>query len=178
MKRLMLICALLALSPASTASAAIATAFEGAFKAGVEVRQGAPWWVQLLPVTVLQKAALVEDLPDDSRFEAYGADGTPAPLNVGYAYREIRLLWMPFFAWDAGGFVFFSRTESSQYSIAPATEIEFIRVARAIGHDPRAGYSFNPLRHMWGWLALIPLFFAWRRYRHWDDERRVAQGML
>lgn len=152
--------------------------FATALQAGIDARRAAPGWVHFLPVTVLQKAALVEDLPDDARFEAYGADDQPAPLDVGYAFQEIRLLWMPFFAWDAGGFVFFSRTAAGQYSIAPATEIEFMRVERVIGHDPRAGYSFNPLFHMWGWLALIPLFFAWRRYRRWDDSRRETLGIM
>lgn len=170
--------AVLAAAVMLTGASPVGNIMSGALQAGVETRRAAPGWVHYLPVTVLQKAALVEDLPNDSRFEAYGADDRPAPLDVGYAYQEIRLLWMPFFAWDAGGFVFFSRTESGQYSIAPATEIEFMRVTRVIGHDPRADYSFNPLMHMWGWLALIPLFFAWRRYCRWDDQRREALGMM
>ncbi|RHW18892.1 hypothetical protein D1610_01745 [Sphingomonas gilva] len=175
MGRLLAVAALAMAAPGAQASGSAAVT---AFKTGVDAGTAAPAYAHYLPIAVLQKAALVEDLPDDARFEAYGADGEPAPLDVGYAYREFRLLWMPFAAWDAGGFVFFSRTGTGQYSIAPATEIEFIRVARIIGHDPREGYSFNPLFHMWGWLSLIPLAFAWRRYRRWDDSRREAMGTM
>lgn len=166
--------ALLGLAAAASAKTAPEPLIERRIDTGSNASAYAHW----LPIAVLQKAALVEDLPNDPRFEAFGVDGRLAPLDVGYAYREIRILWMPFFAWSEGGFVFFSRTDTGQYSIAPAHEIEFMRVTRAIGHDPREGYSFNMLAHMWGWLSLIPLAFAWRRYRRWDDERRVATGMV
>ena len=165
------------LGAAGSASATGAGAV-AAFEAGTAIGAATPAYAHYLPIAVLQKAALVEDLPDDSRFEAYGADGKPAPLDVGYAIREFRLLWMPFFAWDAGGFVFFSRTSTGQYSIAPATEWEFRSIKRIIGRDPRTGYSFSPLPHMWGWLSLIPLWFALHAYRRWDDRRREALGTI
>lgn len=160
-------------APAATGSAAVAV-----FQAGVEFGAASPAYAHYLPIAIIQKADLVEDLPDDARFEAYGADGKPAPLDVGYACHEFRLLWMPFFAWDAGGFVFFSRTAGGQYSIAAATEWEFRSIARIIGRDPREGYSFSPMPHMWGWLSLIPLWFALRAYRRWDDRRREALGTM
>lgn len=148
------------------------------FRAGQQSGQTASAYAHWMPIGFLQKADLVEEMPDDGRFEAYGADGKLAQLDFGYGYREFRLLWMPFLAWPDGGWVFFSRTSTGQYSLAPAMEIEMMRVERMLGRDPRKAYSFNPLWHMWGWLSLIPLIFAWRRYRRWDDARREAAGMM
>lgn len=157
---------------------ASATTAQTLFQAGFEIGQSTPAYAHWLPLVIVQKADQVADLPDDDRFVAYGADGAPAALDLGQGVLELRILWMPFFAWADGGWVFYGRTATGQFSLAPATELELLRLTRLLGRDPREGYSFNPLWRMWGWLSLIPLLLAWRWWRRRDDARRIAEGVM
>jgi hypothetical protein len=122
--------------------------------------------------------ALVADLPDDSRFEAYGSDGKTVTLDLGWSYREFSALWMPFAAWKEHGLVFYSRGADGQTNLAPATRRELSAIKALTGVDYETDYAFPYWQYLWGWipLTLVIALVFWRR--HVEQKRKDAQGIM
>lgn len=122
--------------------------------------------------------ALVADLPDDARFEAYGADGRPVTLDLGWSYREFSAFWMPFAAWKEAGFVFYAQTPGGAMHLAPATRRELAAIKALTGKDYEAEYRFPYWRHYWGWISVVILlgYVLWLRRR--EKARRAADGTM
>lgn len=122
--------------------------------------------------------ALVADLPNDSRFEAYGPNGDTVTLDLGWSYREFSALWMPFAAWKEAGFVFYSRGADGQTNLAPATRRELAAIKQLTGIDYEADYAFPYWRYYWGWipLALVIGLIGWR-WRQ-EQKRKDAEGIM
>ena len=124
------------------------------------------------------EVALVADLPDDARFEAYGADGRPVTLDLGWSYREFSAFWMPFAAWTEAGFVFYARNADGTLHLAPATRRELASIKALTGQDYEADYRFPYWRHYWGWISVVILFgyILWLRRR--EKARRAVDGTM
>ena len=122
--------------------------------------------------------ALVADLPNDSRFEAYGADGRTVTLDLGWSYREFSAVWMPFAAWKDAGFVFYSRGTDGQTHLAPATGRELEAIKQLTGIDYEADYAFPYWHYFWGWipLAFVIGLIVWR-WRQ-EQKRKDAEGII
>jgi hypothetical protein len=52
--------------------------------------------------------ALIATMPRTPEFSGYDDKGEPIQLDLGYSYREISALWMPFLVFKDEGFVMFS----------------------------------------------------------------------
>jgi hypothetical protein len=100
--------------------------------------------------------ALVATLPRIPEFSGYDDKGEPIDLDLGYSYREVSALWMPFLAFEDQGFVMYSGTADA-ISIAPLTDIDRAAIVKAAGNDPTQRYSFPTYVHTWGWLSVIAL---------------------
>lgn len=122
--------------------------------------------------------ALIADLPDDSRFEAYGANGETVALDLGWSYREFSALWMPFAAWKEEGFVFYAHGPDGQTHLAPATGRELAAIKQLTGVDYEADYAFPYWQYYWGWgpLALVIGLVVWRRRQ--EQKRKDAEGIM
>ena len=122
--------------------------------------------------------ALVADLPNDPRFEAFGPDGSPVMLDLGWSYREFSAFWMPFAAWKEQGFVFYSRGADGTMNVALATRDELLAIKQVTGQDYEANYRFGYWRFFWGWIPVLALIgyvaLLWRRER----RRKDAEGIM
>jgi len=124
------------------------------------------------------EVALVADLPDDSRFEAYGPDGRTVTIDLGWSYREFSALWMPFAAWKEEGLVFYSRGTDGQMNLAPATRRELAAIKALTGVDYEADYAFPYWQYYWGWIPLsLVIAFVVRRRRQ-EQKRKDAEGIM
>ncbi len=108
--------------------------------------------------------ALVADLPNDSRFEAYGPNGDTVTLDLGWSYREFSALWMPFAAWKEAGFVFYARGADGQTNLAPATrrELAAIKLMTQSAHRESLVMAFSDVFLVLGavfltMVLLVPL---------------------
>ena len=125
------------------------------------------------------EVALVADLPDDARFEAYGEDGRPVSLDLGWSYREFSAFWMPFAAWKEAGFVFYAQNaDGGAMHLAPATRRELAAIKALTGKDYEAEYRFPYWHYYWGWISVVILlgYALWLRCR--EKARRNADGMM
>lgn len=122
--------------------------------------------------------ALVADLPDDAGFEGYSMDRGTVPLDLGWSYREVSGLWMPFWAYKDQGLVLFSRAPDGSYMLAPVTPDELDKVKQVTGRDYAREYSFPLTQHLWGWLPMLALagFILWLRRR--EAKQREALGVM
>ena len=122
--------------------------------------------------------ALIADLPNDSRFEALGADGEMVALDLGWSYREFSALWVPIAAWKEEGFVFYSRGADGRTHLAPATGRELAAIRQFTGIDYETDYAFPYWRYYWGWgpLALVIGLVVWRRRQ--EQKRKDAEGIM
>lgn len=122
--------------------------------------------------------ALVADLPDDAGFEGYSVDRGSVKLDLGWSYREVSALWMPFWAYEDQGLVLFSQNPDGSYMLAPVTPEELDKVRQVTGHDPVQAYSFALASHLWGWLPMLALagFIVWLRRR--EARQREALGVI
>jgi NADH:ubiquinone oxidoreductase subunit 6 (subunit J) len=100
--------------------------------------------------------ALVATLPRTPEFSGYDDKGEPIQLDLGYSYREISALWMPFAAFADHGLVLFSGSGET-ISIAPVTDIDRAAITKVAGSDLTTRYSFPYYAHIWGWLSVLVL---------------------
>lgn len=121
---------------------------------------------------------LVADLPDNAKVEAYGADGATLKLDLGYSYRELSAFWMPFWAYEDQGIVFFSRGADGRPVLAEATARELASIRERMGRDYVSEYRFNRIKHMWGWLAVLALIGLFVLQHRRERRRRDADGLI
>jgi len=122
--------------------------------------------------------ALVADLPDDARFQAFGPDGSPVTLDLGWSYREFSAFWMPFAAWREEGFVFYSQSPNGTMNVALATRNELLAIKQLTGRDYEKDFRFPYWQHFWGWISVLALlgYVWWLRRR--EQRRRDALGLM
>lgn len=151
---------------------AVALAFAGALglAAPAEARR---WVMENRP-----EVALVADLPDDAGFEGYSMDRGSVQLDLGWSYREVSALWMPFWAYEDQGMVLFSQNPDGSYMLAPVTAAELDRVKQVTGRDHGREYAFPRAAHLWGWLPMMGIlgFILWLRRR--EAKQREALGVI
>jgi hypothetical protein len=118
--------------------------------------------------------ALVARLPRTPEFSGYDDKGEPIQLDLGYSYREISALWMPFFAFQDQGFVMYSGGGDA-ISIAPVTDVDRAEITKVAGIDLTKGYSFPYYAHIWGWLSIVGLaFISWLTIKRAEWKRDKA----
>lgn len=141
--------------------------------AGASPAAARSWVVQDQPYV-----ALIADLPDNSGFEGYHEDRGMVPLDLGWSYREISGLWMPFWAYRDQGLVLFSKAPDGSYMLAPVSDAELAKIKDVTGRDVASEYSFPLANHLWGWLPMVALlgFIFWLRRR--ETRRREALGVI
>jgi hypothetical protein len=100
--------------------------------------------------------ALVAALPRTPEFSGYDDNGEPIELDLGYSYREISALWMPFVGFEDQGFILYSR-RGDNVSIAPLTDVDRSAMTKMAGRDLTKSYSFPIYAHIWGWLSILGL---------------------
>ena len=117
---------------------------------------------------------LVATMPQTPEFSGYDDKGEPIQLDLGYSYREISALWMPFVAFEDQGFVLFSGS-GANISIAPLTDIDRAAMTKVVGSDLTKTYSFPYYAHMWGWLSVLALaFVTWLMVKRAERKRDKA----
>jgi hypothetical protein len=99
---------------------------------------------------------LVATLPRTPEFSGYDDKGEPIQLDLGYSYREVSALWMPFIAFEDQDYVLFSGSGDA-ISIAPLTDIDRAAIVKVAGSDPTTSYRFPTFAHVWGWLSVLAL---------------------
>lgn len=119
----------------------------------------------------------VATLPRTPEFSGYDTNGEPVQLDLGYSYREMSALWMPFLAWEDQGLVLYA-ANADRISIAPVTDIDRAAMIKATGTDPAAGYSFPTYAHVWGWLLVVAAALAtWLLVKR-AEWRRDKAGIM
>jgi hypothetical protein len=95
--------------------------------------------------------------------------------RIGYVYREVSLLKMPFWAYEDGGLVVY-RELPAGYSIAPVTPDQVAALEAATGKR-FSGHGPSLWRHLWGWLFAAGFVLWWFVAGHEESRRReVAEG--
>lgn len=117
----------------------------------------------------------IADLPDDPAFAAYGPAGE-VQLDLGYAYREISVFWMPIWAYPTGGMVLYAGSGET-LALAPVGAAELARIEALTGTD-HSGYVFPLWQHLWGWAPLAALGLGWRLLHRREQRRRDAMGLI
>jgi hypothetical protein len=64
---------------------------------------------------------LVATMPRTPEFSGYDDKGETIQLDLGYSYREMSALWMPFAAFEDQGFVMYAGTTSAYRRSATST---------------------------------------------------------
>ena len=117
---------------------------------------------------------LVATMPQTPEFSGYDDKGEPIQLDLGYSYREISALWMPFVAFEDQGFVLFSGSGANT-SVAQLTDIDRAAMIKVVGSDLTKTYSFPYYAHMWGWLSVLALaFVTWLMVKRAERKRDKA----
>ncbi len=117
---------------------------------------------------------LVATMPQTPEFSGYDDKGEPIQLDLGYSYREISALWMPFAAFEDQGFVLFAGS-GANISIAPVTDIDRAAMTKVVGSDLTKTYSFPYYAHIWGWLSVLALaFVTWLMVKRAEWKRDKA----
>ena len=97
------------------------------------------------------------------------------PLKLGYAYREVSFLKMPFWAYEEYGLVTFMDTPAG-YKIAIMNPKQMELLQELTGKD-WSGYRFPIWAHLWGWLFVIGFIagpLLWLRERaKWREEQGI-----
>ena len=97
-------------------------------------------------------------------------------LKLGWTYREISGLRLPFWVSDELGFVtYFERPHGLQFGVLSAAQIGEIewRLGRRVSED----YRFPWYLHLWGWLPFLGLIvwtWLWHREADRAEEARWA----
>lgn len=118
--------------------------------------------------------ALVATLPRTPEFSGYDDKGEPIQLDLGYSYREISALWMPFMGFKDQGFVMYSRSGDA-ISIAPVTDVDRAAIMKLAGRDLTQSYTFPIYAHVWGWLSILGLAFTtWLTVKRAEWKRDKA----
>lgn len=92
------------------------------------------------------------------------------PIKLGWVYREISGLRMPFFAASQFGPVtFVELAQGRQYALMGPEQLAELD-ARA-GRAMTAGYSFQWYKRLWGWLIVFALI-GWTLLRRREERIR------
>lgn len=118
---------------------------------------------------------LVADLPDDPAFAGYGPKGE-VQLDLGYAYREISVFWMPLWAYKTDGLVMFAG-EGADLALSPVNDAVLAQIKDATGID-HSGYRFPFWEHLWGWLPIVGLGLLWMMRRRAALRREAELGLM
>ena len=114
-------------------------------------------------------------LPYDQAWSRTSAPVRP-PLKLGWTYREMSAMRMPFWASDEFGFVtYLERPWGREFGILSPSHIGMIE--QRLGRRFSEEYSFPWYLHLWGWLPLIGLIvwsLLWRREANLAEEARWA----
>jgi hypothetical protein len=118
--------------------------------------------------------ALVATLPRTPEFSGYDDNGEPVQLDLGYSYREMSALWMPFAAFEDEGHILFSKS-GGEISISPITDVDRAAIIKVAGIDPTESYRFPLYAHIWGWLSVLAAVFAtWLMVKRAEWKRDKA----
>lgn len=148
-----------------------------------------PWHLSSTPR--VDEVALVPDtsgLADVRRYTEVGLAQLPymarqarpgtarPPLKLGWSYRELSLLRMPFWASNEVGYVTYLEFPD-HIRIAMLSPAQISRLEQQTGHRFTQDYSFPWHRHLWGWLLFVGLIIwtlLWRREANLAEEARWA----
>ena len=121
--------------------------------------------------------ALVATMPRTPEFSGYDDKGEPIQLDLGYSYREMSALWMPFAAFKDQGFVMYAGT-GDNISIAPVNDVDRAAIVKVAGSDLTKSYSFPYYAHIWGWLSVLAaVFVTWLMVKR-AEWKRDAAGIM
>lgn len=98
-------------------------------------------------------------------------------LTLGYAYREVGALAMPFAAYGDPGMVLFDGRGRWGPAVPLDGEAE-AELTRLAGRSLADDYTFPLWRYLWGWLFVVPLAaWYWLQLRA-EAARKDAEGIL
>jgi hypothetical protein len=121
--------------------------------------------------------ALVATLPRTPEFSGYDDKGEPVQLDLGYSYREMSALWMPFAGFEDQGYILFSRS-GDKISISPITDVDRAAIIKVAGSDLTKNYSFPYYAHVWGWLSVLTaVFVTWLMVKR-AEWKRDKEGIM
>jgi hypothetical protein len=120
---------------------------------------------------------LVATMPRTPEFSGYDDKGETIQLDLGYSYREMSALWMPFAAFEDQGFVMYSGS-GDNISISPVSDIDRAAIIKVAGSDLTKSYSFPYYAHIWGWLSVLALVFVtWLMVKR-AEWKRDKEGIM
>ncbi len=112
-------------------------------------------------------SGLIPYMPGERRAATAG----PPPLKIGWVYREISGLRMPFFASSQFGPVtFVELPEGRQYAELGPDQVALLDALA--GRPVASGYRFAWHRRIWGWLVVLALI-GWTLLRR--REARIRE---
>ncbi len=121
--------------------------------------------------------ALVATMPRTPEFSGYDDKGETIQLDLGYSYREMSALWMPFAAFEDQGFVMYSGS-GDNISISPVSDVDRAAIIKVAGSDLTKSYSFPYYAHVWGWLSVLALVFVtWLMVKR-AEWKRDKEGIM
>jgi hypothetical protein len=131
-----------------------------------DVRRYTEYGSGILPYTPREQA-------ERARRADHGYDGK---IHLGYAYRELSFLRMPFFAYSEYGLVTYEETGMG-YQIALMGP-EQLKILQGLTGKDYSGYRFPFWWHLWGWLfvagfAALPLIWMREDERRWRREAGI-----
>jgi hypothetical protein len=98
------------------------------------------------------------------------------PLRLGWSYREVSFLRMPFFAYEEFGLVtYFDRPGGYHIALLPPAQVELL--GELTGKDYR-GSRFPFYLYLWGWLFPIAAIALVWLYLRQEAKRREEQGII
>ena len=99
------------------------------------------------------------------------------PLKLGYSYREVSFLRMPFWAYQEYGLVTFIETPAG-FQLALLSPAQVAMIEEWGGKSYSSGYSWRLARHLWGWLFLIGFVGTAILYLREHAKWRREQGII
>jgi len=99
------------------------------------------------------------------------------PLKLGYSYREVSFLRMPFWAYEEYGLVTFLDTAAG-YQLALLSPAQLKLIEEASGRHFSKDDPLRWLRHLWGWLFVAGFLAAAGLYLREHARWRQEQGII
>lgn len=141
----------------------------------IDVLPDRPELAQVRFYTEMGSGVLPYTSREGSRRAAADAQPRP-PLKIGFAYREISILRLPFWAHEEGGIVtFFEMPNGYQVALINADQLRLLERISGRGYS---GFSFPLWRHLWGWLFVLGLLGWYLLHRRAEARWREETGII
>lgn len=156
--------------------------------AGIAYVSNRPWNLANQPG--IDRVALLPPRADQAKLRSFldysgyilphppvAAGPAGAPAMLGYSYREVSVLRLPFFAYADQGIVLY-RDLPDHYQAVPLDADYRALLEKEAGAPLGRDYSFPFWRYLWGWLFAAGLILCVVLEQRAVSRRREALGLM